>query len=82
MEHITYFNGGYDILNNDIMILQDQITPVYKRSDNTSTEDVVISAEEEEEEEKDATVGRALEALTDKRVRLVPGRKYNSEQFS
>jgi hypothetical protein len=29
IDDISYSNGGYDILNKDIMILQDQITPLY-----------------------------------------------------
>lgn len=36
MENISYHNGGYDILNNDIMILQDQITPLFVH-DKTNT---------------------------------------------
>ena len=37
MDNISYHNGGYDILNNDIMILQDQVTPLYKRGEQHSS---------------------------------------------
>ena len=71
------------------MILQDQITPVYKRSDGTSTETNMIGTEEVEEEEneeieenEEAKVERVLQVLSDKKSRLIAGRRYNSEQLS
>jgi hypothetical protein len=76
MDIISYHNGGYDILNNDIMILQDQVTPLYSKSVELNAFREASYAIEEE-----AKIENVVKIIADEKSQLKPsGKKYFSAE--